>query len=68
MNPESESHHVLLSFKCSDAGVKTCNWQGTAENIELLMFQVEQHALNQHNLVLEESGKEKIRAAIKLAQ
>ena len=64
----SETHSVLLRFRCSDAGVKTCNWEASAETEALLMFQIEQHALNQHNLVIEERGKQKIRAAIKLTQ
>jgi len=68
MSSETVPHKVLLSFRCSDAGVKNCDWQGTTEDSKLLMFQVEQHALNQHNMVLEERGKEKIRAAIKLTQ
>jgi predicted small metal-binding protein len=68
MRSQTVPHKVLVSFRCSDAGVKTCDWEGTAEDSELLMFQVEQHALNQHNMVLEERGKAKIRAAIKLTQ
>lgn len=32
------------------------------------MFQIEQHARDQHNLIIEETGKEKIRAVMKLKQ
>ena len=32
------------------------------------MFQIEEHARDQRNLIIEESGKQKIRAAIKLKQ
>jgi predicted small metal-binding protein len=65
---ETKSQPTLLTFKCRDAGHNACQWEGAAETEPLLMFQIEQHARDQHNLIIEESGKEKIRAAIKLKQ
>jgi predicted small metal-binding protein len=65
---ETKSEPTLLTFQCCDAGLKSCGWQGAAETEALLMFQIEQHARDQHNLIIDESGKEKIRAAIKLKQ
>jgi predicted small metal-binding protein len=65
---ETKSEPTLLTFKCRDAGHKACGWEGAAETEALLMFQIEQHARDQHNLIIEGSGKEKIKAAIKLAQ
>ena len=35
-----------------------------ADTEELLFVQIEQHALNHHNLIVEGEGKEKIRSAI----
>jgi predicted small metal-binding protein len=65
---ETKSEPTLLTFKCRDAGHKACHWEGAAETEALLMFQIEQHARDQHNLIIEGSGEEKIRAAIKLKQ
>ena len=61
---EAKTELALLIFKCRDAGHESCHWEGAAETEALLMFQIEQHALDHHNLIIEESGKEKIRAAI----
>lgn len=61
----TESEPNLVTFKCCDGGVKNCDWEVTAANEDLMLFQIEQHALNQHNLVFDENRKEKIRAAIK---
>lgn len=65
---ETKFKPVLLTFKCRDAGHESCHWEGAAESEPLLMFQIEQHARDQHNLIIEETGKEKIRAVIKLKQ
>ena len=65
---ETKSIPTILTFKCRDAGHQTCGWEGAAETEALLMFQIEQHARDQHNLIIEGSGKEKIKAAIKLKQ
>ena len=65
---ETKSGPILLTFKCSDAGHKACDWEGAAETDALLMFQIEQHARDHHNLIIEENGEKKIRAAIKLKQ
>jgi predicted small metal-binding protein len=47
---------------------KLVAWEGAAETEALLRFQIEQHARDHHNLIIEGSGKEKIKAAIKLKQ
>jgi predicted small metal-binding protein len=65
---ETKSEPTLLTFKCCDAGLKTCDWQGAGGTEALLMFQIEQHARDQHNLIIEGNGKEKIKAVIKLKQ
>lgn len=66
MNAKPEP--IMLTFKCRDAGHQSCHWKGAAETQALLMFKIEQHARDQHNLIIEERGKEKIKAAIKLKQ
>ena len=44
------------------AGHPGCDWIVTGEeNEDLLIFQIEMHAQNSHNLVIDEGGKEKIR-------
>jgi predicted small metal-binding protein len=65
---DTKSEPPVLTFRCRDVGHEACDWEGAAETEALLMFQIEQHALDHHNLIIEESGKEKIRAAIKLKQ
>jgi predicted small metal-binding protein len=54
----------VFSFKCSHGGLPGCDWVVTGDNEELLIFQIEMHAQNNHNLVIDEAGKEKIRASI----
>jgi len=54
----------VYAFRCCDAGWKHCGWVGNADTEELLFVQIEQHALNHHNLIVEGEGKEKIRSAI----
>ena len=54
----------VLSFKCNDGGHPGCDWIVTGENEDLLIFQIEMHAQNNHNLVIDAGGKEKIRSAI----
>lgn len=54
----------VLCFKCSHGGLPGCEWVVTGENEELLIFQIEMHAQNSHNLVIDGGGKDKIRAAI----
>ena len=68
MSMEVKSLPTVLTFKCRDVGHRTCDWEGAAGTEDLLMFQIEQHARDQHNLIIEGSGKDKIKAAIKLKQ
>jgi predicted small metal-binding protein len=61
---ENENQAAALKegfeFKCSEGGISSCPWQITGENVDLLIFQIEIHAQNCHNLVIDEPGKEKI--------
>jgi predicted small metal-binding protein len=54
----------VLSFKCNDGGHPGCDWIVMGENEDLLIFQIEMHTQNNHNLVIDEGGKENIRNAI----
>ena len=63
--PADASLDHSITFRCSEGGVKSCDWEASASNEELLIFQVEQHARNRHNLVLDEDGKNKIRARLR---
>jgi predicted small metal-binding protein len=54
----------VLSFTCG-GGHPGCEWTVTGDNEDLLIFKIEIHAQNSHNLVIEAGGKEKIRASIK---
>jgi predicted small metal-binding protein len=65
---ETKSIPTVLTFKCRDVGHQTCDWEGAAETEVLLMFQIEQHARDHHNLIIEGNGTEKIKAAIKLKE
>jgi len=56
----------VLKFKCVDGGAIECKWEGSSTDEELLLFQIEQHARDHHNLILDDKGQEKIRAAIRL--
>ena len=58
------TENEVFEFKCSEGGVPRCDWTMSGENVELLLFQVEMHAQNFHNLVIDEAGKEKIRSLI----
>ena len=55
----------LLKFKCADGGPVACDWEGSATDEKLLLFKIEQHARDHHNLILDDKGYEKIRAAIR---
>ena len=55
----------VLKFKCVDGGAIECKWEGSSTDEELLLFQIEQHARDPHNLILDDKGQEKIRAAIR---
>jgi len=55
----------VLKFKCVDGGAIECKWEGSSTDEELLLFQIEQHARDHHNLILDDKGPEKIRAAIR---
>jgi predicted small metal-binding protein len=55
----------VLKFKCVDGGAIECKWEGSSTDEELLLFQIEQHARDHHNLILDDKGQEKIRAAIR---
>ena len=49
----------VLSFKCNDGGHSGCDWIVTGENEDLLIFQIEMHAQNNHNLAIDEGGKKR---------
>jgi predicted small metal-binding protein len=55
---------AIFEFKCSEGGISSCPWKISGENVDLLIFQVEIHAQNSHNLVIDDPGKEKIRKLI----
>jgi predicted small metal-binding protein len=55
---------ALFKFKCVDGGAVACTWEGSSTDEELLLFQIEQHARDHHNLILDDTGHDKIRAAI----
>jgi predicted small metal-binding protein len=58
------TENEILVFKCSDGGLPSCDWTVSGDNEDLLIFQIEIHAQNSHNLVIDAGGKEKIRRAI----
>jgi predicted small metal-binding protein len=58
------TENEVLVFKCSDGGLPSCAWTVSGDNEDLLIFQIEIHAQNSHNLVIDAGGKEKIRRAI----
>jgi predicted small metal-binding protein len=62
--PVELSHPKNLSFKCSDAGVH-CDWVGQSQDEGILMLLIEDHARVHHNMIVDGSGREKIRSAIK---
>jgi predicted small metal-binding protein len=55
----------VFTFRCSEGGIKSCEWTVSGDNEDLLIFQIEIHAQNTHNLVIDGGGKEKIKACIK---
>jgi predicted small metal-binding protein len=55
----------VLTFRCSDGGHPGCDWTLSGDNEDLLIFQIEIHAQNSHNLVIDAGGKEKIHTSIK---
>jgi predicted small metal-binding protein len=55
----------VFTFRCGDGGHPGCEWTVSGDNEDLLIFQIEIHAQNSHNLVIDASGKEKIHASIK---
>jgi predicted small metal-binding protein len=64
-NHAAESPIEVFVFRCCDAGVKHCDWVGSADTEDRLLIQIEQHARDRHNLIVEGEGKEKIRSAMR---
>jgi predicted small metal-binding protein len=63
MTGREKSASCRFTFQCRDAGITHCDWVGNAMTEELLLLQIEQHALEHHNLIVD--NKERIRAAIR---
>ena len=53
-----------MTFRCADVGRLTCNWEVKGRNPEEMLPAIERHGREQHNLELDEAGRQRILDAI----
>jgi predicted small metal-binding protein len=62
---QAAAKNEVFSFKCSDGGIRGCEWGAKASDEDLLIYQIEVHAQTIHNLIVDSDRKDKIRVFIK---
>lgn len=61
----SSSGDVLLSLKCSDAGIADCEWIGRSRNEAILLLLFNDHVRTRHGMSVDDDLKKKVLAGIK---
>ena len=68
MNPhvsdQPQKAEGKVFFKCSDVGLKHCDWQVSGNSEQEIMPKIEQHGHEKHNLTMDNETKNKVRSAI----
>ena len=53
-----------VNFKCSDVGLKNCDFQVSGSSEQEIMPKIEQHGLEKHGLKMDDGTRNKVRNAI----
>lgn len=53
-----------VNFKCSDVGLKNCDFQVSGSSEQEIMPKIEQHGLEKHGLKMDDEARDKVRNAI----
>ena len=53
-----------VNFKCSDVGLKNCDWQVSGNSEQEIMPKIEQHGLEKQGLRTDDETRTKVRNAI----
>jgi predicted small metal-binding protein len=53
-----------VNFKCSDVGLKNCDFQVSGSSEQEIMTKIEQHGLEKHGLKMDDEARNKVRKAI----
>ena len=59
--PKSEGQ---VNFKCSDVGLKNCDWQVSGNSEQEIMPKIEQHGREKHGLEIDDYTRNRVRDAI----
>jgi predicted small metal-binding protein len=62
-NPQQHSQG-RVNFKCSDVGLKNCDFQVSGSSEQEIMPKIERHGLEKHGLKMDDETREKVRNAI----
>ena len=68
MNPnvsdQQQMNQDKVNFKCSDAGLKNCDWQVSGNSEQEIMPKIEQHGREKHGLEIDDHTRNRVRDAI----
>ena len=66
MNPneQQQESHRKVNFKCSDTGLKYCDWQVSGNSEEEIMAKIEQHGREMHGLEINDYTRNRLRDAV----
>ena len=53
-----------VNFKCSDVGLKNCDFQMSGSSEQEIMPKIEQHSLAKHGLRMDDETRNRVRNAI----
>ncbi|HMJ23602.1 MAG TPA: DUF1059 domain-containing protein [Terriglobales bacterium] len=68
MNPnvsdQQPENQGKLNFKCSDVGLKNCDWQVSGNSEREIMPKIEQHGREKHGLEIDDHTRNRVRDVI----
>jgi predicted small metal-binding protein len=68
MNPNvsdrQQKNESKVNFKCSDVGLKHCDWQVSGNSEQEIMAKIEQHGREEHGLQIDDYTRNRVRDAI----
>ena len=66
MNPneQQQKSHDKVTFKCSDTGLKYCDWQVSGNSEQELMPKIERHVPEIHGLAINDYTRNRLRDAV----
>lgn len=68
MNPhvsdQPQENEGMVNFKCSDVGLKHCDWQVSGNSEQEIMPKIEQHGREKHGLEIDDYTRNRFCDAI----